>query len=376
MATPKTKPLTSRQIAHKIVKQQPMPPLIELKKDLRAAAKTLSSTEVRYLVDQYYAIQDYRKAAGNQVIAMDKAGEPASLIAWIFCNMDRLEDEIRQWLDIYTESEPLHVGQWLKSITGIGPVISAGLLAHIDIVKAPTVSHIWRFAGLDPNLKWLGAEGARKLLGTVVDGTYFDSPDYEGEEAYALDEKQLAELDEVLGSGTSVLNSRQLMAVSKLSNRAFGNLLRNGKDDKGNITRASMLRFLAKRPWNANLKKLCFLVGESFVKTCHLDKSFYGPLYIQRKAQEEFKNNAGEFADQAAAALKAKNYSKDTEAYKAYSNGRLPQAQIHRRACRWVVKIFLSHFHDRMYRARFGEAPPKPFTIEHLGHAHYIAPPD
>jgi hypothetical protein len=39
-------------------------------------------------------------------------------------------------------------------VYGIGPVIAAGLMAHIDITKCPTVGHIWRFAGLDPTLKW------------------------------------------------------------------------------------------------------------------------------------------------------------------------------------------------------------------------------
>jgi hypothetical protein len=33
-------------------------------------------------------------------------------------------------------------------------VIAAGLLANIDIERAPTVGHIWRFAGLDPTVTW------------------------------------------------------------------------------------------------------------------------------------------------------------------------------------------------------------------------------
>jgi hypothetical protein len=28
------------------------------------------------------------------------------------------------------------------------------LLARIDIVKAPTAGHIWRYAGLDPTVRW------------------------------------------------------------------------------------------------------------------------------------------------------------------------------------------------------------------------------
>ena len=55
-------------------------------------------------------------------------------------------------LDAYSGG-PL-AGRWARSIVGIGPIIAAGLLAHIDIKQAPTVGHVWRFAGLDPTLKW------------------------------------------------------------------------------------------------------------------------------------------------------------------------------------------------------------------------------
>jgi len=55
-------------------------------------------------------------------------------------------------LDKYADSK--EVCRWMQSICGIGPVISAGLHAHIDITKCPTVGHIWSFAGLDPTKKW------------------------------------------------------------------------------------------------------------------------------------------------------------------------------------------------------------------------------
>lgn len=41
-----------------------------------------------------------------------------------------------------------------NSITGIGPVLSAGFLSHLDIRKARTVGHFWRFAGQDPSITW------------------------------------------------------------------------------------------------------------------------------------------------------------------------------------------------------------------------------
>src|SRR6516164_4562085 len=42
------------------------PVIARLKKDLREAAKGLTTEEARYLVDLYYQLQGFRIAAGNQ----------------------------------------------------------------------------------------------------------------------------------------------------------------------------------------------------------------------------------------------------------------------------------------------------------------------
>lgn len=127
-------------------------PVIRLSRDLATAAKSLSVDEARYLVDAYYSIQEYRKAAGNQRLALTKQQEPCAVIDWLFDQMATLESQIKRALDKWSDEQ--EHGQWAKSICGIGPVIASGLLAHIDIAKALTVGHIWRFAGLDPTCKW------------------------------------------------------------------------------------------------------------------------------------------------------------------------------------------------------------------------------
>jgi hypothetical protein len=126
--------------------------ITRLTKDLITAAKTLSSQEARYLVDYYYISQEDRKRAHNQERAMIETVEPCAVIGWLADQSTRLENQIKRALDSYAKSHVM--GEWMYSITGIGPVISAGLLAHIDITKAPTVGHIWRYAGLDPTSKW------------------------------------------------------------------------------------------------------------------------------------------------------------------------------------------------------------------------------
>jgi hypothetical protein len=129
-------------------------PIEKLTQDLKKASRDLSPHEARYLVDLYYQIQEYRKRAANQNRSNET--EPNQLIDWIYEQMDKLEQNIRKAMDAYSDS---HItGRWAKSIHGIGPVISAGLLAHIDIHKASTAGKIWRFAGLDPTITWKKGE--------------------------------------------------------------------------------------------------------------------------------------------------------------------------------------------------------------------------
>lgn len=127
-------------------------PVSRLTKDIKAAAITLSDQEARYLVDYYYIAQEDRKRSSNQVRALDESQEPNEVLTWLAVQSRTLENQIKRALDAYTEGH--RMGSWMREVVGIGPVISAGFLAHIDINKAPTVGHIWRFAGLDPTTKW------------------------------------------------------------------------------------------------------------------------------------------------------------------------------------------------------------------------------
>jgi hypothetical protein len=127
-------------------------PITKLSRDIKAAAETLSRDEIRFLVDAYYMMQEDRKRSANQVRSLAESKEPHEVIAWLAGNTATLERNIKTVLERYTDAD--RVGSWSRSILGIGPVIAAGLLAHIDIEKAPTVGHIWRFAGLDPTVEW------------------------------------------------------------------------------------------------------------------------------------------------------------------------------------------------------------------------------
>lgn len=263
-------------------------PIMRMSRDIRAAAATLSHDEARYLVDTYYQMQDARIRDAARIRQQEKTGEPHATLGWLYDQNSTLEQQIKGALGRYAAAHP--VGEWAQGICGIGPVISAGLIANIDITRAPTAGSIWKFAGLDGHPK-------------------------------------------KLEKGVKIEHSRPF-------------------------------------------KTLCaFKLGECFVKVQNNGKDVYGKVYAARKALEAEKNEAGAFAEQAARVLEQKKIGKTTDAWKAYSAGKLPPAHIHARARRYAVKLFLSHLHEVWHWHAFGADAPKPYAFEHLGHAHLIAAP-
>lgn len=124
-----------------------------LNKDLTSKIKTLTKDEVRYIVDYYYMTQENRKRSTNQISAFGKDKEPHELFSFLNDQTEVLENQIKRAMDHWTDS--FTVAKILKDkVYGIGPVITAGLVAHIDINKAKTAGAIWRYAGLDPTSKW------------------------------------------------------------------------------------------------------------------------------------------------------------------------------------------------------------------------------
>lgn len=140
-------------------------PTAKLSEDLMEASKTLGSSEARYLVDAFYIIQDNRKRAANQIKSMGNE-EPHTLLDFLLSSQVKTEAQIKTMLDIYTSNNK--VGIWARSNMGIGPVTTAGLLAHIDFKKAIYAGHIHSFAGLnDNNREWMGKTKASDAVDEI-----------------------------------------------------------------------------------------------------------------------------------------------------------------------------------------------------------------
>lgn len=362
----------------------------EVRRDIAAG---LDAPQARWLVDYYYAVQDYRIQASGQARAVSQDADQGTveLAAHIAGNMAGIEEEIKKALGEYAKNSV--PGQWALSIVGIGPVLAAGLLAHIDIAKAPTAGHIWRFAGLDPSVKWHGTKNIGELVRSAREA---ESTDWHAfvwickalsyRPGHVLRAAKLIEETVHMDEATAVYDrfGGDKRLIEKISLEGDNVLLQLGDPAPAfadvyadaKLDWKAIQAFLSKRPWNGDLKVLCWKIGDSFVKQSGHENCLYGHVYRQRKEQEVERSAAGLFADQAAASL-AERKIKDKDLRETYESGQLPAGRLDLRARRYAVKLFLSHLQYVMYEDRFGEPPPKPYILtQEGGHAHFIAPPN
>lgn len=232
------------------------------KEDVQEAA-SFDREQALALVGMYYSIQKVRIAAGGKISAHERQVDILSdtaLIKTLKHDLQILENQTKRGLKAFARASLL--GQWCMSNIGVGEVITAGMLAHIDLHRAKTAGAIWRYAGIEPTVKW----------------------------------------------------------------------------ERGQ-----------KRPYNANLKRLMYILGESFKRTHKREDAFYGKLYAQRKVREIERNNAGLFRDQALMKLgdAVKNKRRISKEQRAcWASGKLQDVGLDRRAMRYAVKIFTSHYHS------------------------------
>lgn len=293
-------------------------PLARLERDVRKMAADLGPSQARGLVDLYYGLQDFRIQANNQIHALSKSEEPHATVGFFFDQFFQLETDIKKALDSYSAGQPL--GQWVREIVGIGPVLAAGLLAHIPIETTPTPSALWSFAGLAPGQRYVKGE---------------------------------------------------------------------------------------KRSWNAQLKVLCWRIGDSMVKQSFRDNCYYGKLYLQRKQKELARNDAvqlvkrltgsnppvtfnvngnpnwvalgntvfqGGNAKSAAKSLSERTI-RDAGLKKILLSGQLPAGQLDQRARRYAVKRLLLHYWQAAYILHYHAEPPRAYVFDQLGHVDEEPPP-
>lgn len=300
--------------------------LEQMTRDLRSAARTLTDNEARFLVDTYYMMQDQRIRVSNQERSLGKADEPNSALSFFHGQFDKIELQLRSALDAYSAAHP--IGQWMRSNKGVGPVIAAGLLAHIDISQCHVAGSIWSFAGLDPTKTW--GKGQRRPWNAKLKTL-----------CYKLGES--------------------FVKVQRFEDAHYSRLYVNRKkwEQEQNLAGAYADQAKAK------------LDQFSISKSTDAYKWYSGMWVYETKFNEQLQADINlVMAEQGLTQAEA------TDMVKATLRPRpmLPPAHIHARARRYAVKMFLSHLQQVWWEYQYNEPPPKPFAIAVLGHKDYVPP--
>src|SRR5262245_6676334 len=363
-------------------------PIRRLNRDLRAAAALLDPAEVRYVIDRFYQTQDDRKRGNNQRRAAEADREPNALIAYLADQQEEFEAVYRSVLLIVARSTV--VGRWLLSLTGVGPILAAGVQAHFKFEGARSASSYWRLAGYDPSQRWLGKEKADALVREVRQIAGSRDPQV----LLPLCAERVALRPEV------VLKTVAWQRTTAARNKAPVTI----DEAREGLTLVQLAKALAVRPWNAAAKQIAYKLGDSFVKVSNRDTDAgYGALYKERKALEWERNLRGQFAE---ACSEAKSRAL-TENQAAWYEGRylaadvalliatnvptaqwelaehpgegtpmLPPGRIELRARRVAVKMFLSHLYGVQYEVTHGTPAPHPYIIaKDARHTHFYPIP-
>ncbi len=295
--------------------------LDKLSKDLSASARLLGQREARFLVEFYYAMQDFRIRAASRVREASKDAEPNQVLSFVLDSNKRLEGNIQKALGEFANQ--YHVGRWLRSICGIGPVISAGLLAHLDVRLCKTAGHFWNFAGLNPAVKW--EKGKKRPWN--------------------------AELKTLLWKA-----GESFVKVQNNKNDYYGKLFAQRKREE----------------WESNLSGRLQAAAESATTDKEFRDETNAKAWYTGQIDHKWARSIIEEGGKFTATIPA--VAKTESGYKM-----LPPAHIHSRATRWVRKIFLSHVHHVMYEDYFQAAPPVPYVFEKMpeqDHRHFIPAPN
>lgn len=128
------------------------PVFTKFSRDVRALLESLDQASARKVVDAYYVLQENRMAFAAQARELTRQGNPHELMDLLTEGLYAMEKSLKSPLHQFAQADL--AGAWAISQYGIGPVLAAGMVAYVDITKAPTAGSVWRYAGLDPTQTW------------------------------------------------------------------------------------------------------------------------------------------------------------------------------------------------------------------------------
>ena len=399
-------------------------------------ARGNSRKMMKFIMDSYYQAQEVRIIAENRARAISQGydevkGEEHPLFIQRSLHNYRMQEALyKKYAQLATDN--IIDCRWMKSIVGIGEILSGYLYSALDVTKVQYATEFLSYAGLnDNNNKWLGKEGAQKLtsqaikyreglysdietelknriqsqfgcnskfptiinkafslinngneywfykaielvLKKEVPSNFLDGLDLSQLEDYIRWKKNPSRADMILYQYAALETKRKVSLIEKGSMRQLEKMKGGEEIGSKEVSIENFRNYLAMPPYNTFLKKKCYSIGESFV--LFQRKSMYGQIYARRLAEETIKNDQLAYKEQAERMLAEKNYNGNTTTYNSLIQGKLSKAHLIMRARRYAVKLFISHVFEAMYWFEYGEEPPKHYILELGGHHDYIAP--
>lgn len=334
--------------------------LAKISKEVKQSVRFVDKSQIRIIIDTYYQAQASRIALENQLRAVEQGYDESlnnTAIFWMVEDARNRENQIKKMIEEYAKNHP--VCQWAMSTKGIGPIFAAKLWSAIDMDKCKHANQFLNYLGQnDNNIPWLGTEKATEMVNEAWKECGLDKSD--------------------------PVNDDVIIKLAMMSGRKFETILNGFTNHKTRIEATSktkntdktlMIKYLAKPPYNLDLKTTAYLIGEAFVKVSNRG-SKYGMLYRERRAWETMRNENLEYKDQAYRLLSEKNWDKSTPTYKSLLEGKLSAGHINQRAKRWATKIFLTHFFEAcwLYTHPTETKPPVIYPIAFQDHVDYIEP--
>lgn len=362
-----------------------------------------SMREIRMFVDCYHHIQDSRLKLGGiryEKITEDSPEKPEDLIKEVagvryrLIGSGRIGTLVRELRMPWEEADDIHEHltsplktaegyarkrlqewvekqklweEWLGKIRGVGPVIGAGLLALVDFHRAGNVSQLWAYFGMDVRKYSVLRRGGKSAY-----KPWFATEAERLEWVNKKLEKQKIFYEAMRAEGKKV--------TFDLPKEKEGLMEHSSAGEGHEVQTLAPRRIRGLRSdWNPMGRRLCFLLGSSFIKQ-PAAKSFYRRQYDIIKAEELA--SMGLTAEPTAQTPPANQeveideISAEAAAFEEMEEqDKKPGSRGHAdmRARRRVIKIFLSHVWLKGRLSLGLEARP-PYVLEH-GHQTYIDPP-
>lgn len=401
-----------------------------------------SKESLKCLVSFYYQYQGQRIANDDRIRkiskGMNKNGNEDSMLAlkYLADSNREMEKQLKAMLGAY--SVTTKVGKWLNDIVGIGPCISAGLLAYFNISEnMRSCQSFYNYAGLnDNNIPWLSKDDVKKVMNKADEiisarveerkAAYktFQNPKWKSymkklattnmDQAYASLIHGYSEdtiKDSIIGIiGDSDMarefvdalvrdcekyqygprtwyntivyefNAKEpspeyMVTIAILTNRTYKNIFNGAVDrTKNGNGRRTYDRLARFLNMPPYLKELKVLCFK--IEDSFAKQISRGSLYGKLyKQRKEYELKKNDNGDYADIALRLAERTSKKDLKKFYlEEKKLTNKHIDRRARRWACKIFISHLFDAMYIDAYGRTPDLPTVFNSGNHLDFIAP--